>query len=655
VKAALLAGALAAAPLVTTALPATPAAAATAQAKVVIVAIPDLRWADLEVMPRLTAWASTAAAGELSTKTSTGTPRCSDGSLTFAAGDRANADRAFEPCAMTPAGFVAMRAVNLASKFSADPGAFGQALVGAGVSRAAVGLEASALLADNRGHVPQATDLRAAVDSADVVAILDNEMYDAPAVIRPAAAASLDRILAQQLAQIPASTTVMVAGTSDGAVTRMHLHVLLIRGPGWRHVALRSPSTRLPYVQLRDLAPTVLSLLHVPIPSVMVGRPAYQTNAAVKSALHYADDDDHAVTAREVGQGVRAVFAYAAIVVLGLLLLAHRRRTVGRAAVVLGTIAVGAPACSFLVQVLPWWRWNSWIYGLLVAAGGVVVGLACVLARRRNTALALIVGPAFTAVVLLVDQLTGAHLQLSAPLGDNPIVAGRFHGMGNTDFALMCTSVVLCAAVAAGALRRAGRQRVALAVAAGLCLVAIVIDAAPTIGDDFGGLLAMGPTAVLLVALLAGMRLTWWRVIAAVVVAAVVAVGVALIDYARPADRQTHVGRFVGEVLHGGASDTLHRKFDASIASFKNVALSCLVVVVIVVVVVARRRVAETLRRVDGLTEAAVALVVLAVLGTFLNDSGVVVGGTVLLLTLFATAASGLMKTGNDGTGGSPP
>lgn len=654
-KAALLAAALAAAPIVSAAAPATAASAETSQAKVVIIAVPDLRWADLEFMPRLQGWAADAAAAELSTKTANGIPRCTDGSLTFSAGDRANADAVLEPCTLSQADFLAQRAANLTGKFSADPGAFGQALSDAGISRAAVGPAARTLLADKQGRVPEIADLRTAVDSAEVVAILDDDLYEGPPQIRPAAEASLDTTLAQQLAEIPASTTVMIAGISDGARTRMHLHVLLIRGPGWQHVALRSPSTRVPYVQLRDLAPTILTMLHVPIPSEMVGRPAYETNASVRSAAHYADDDDHAVTARGVGQRIRAVFAYAAIVVLALLFLARRKRLGGRAALLLGTLAVGTPACSFLVQVLPWWRWNSWFYGVLVLVGGAVVGVGCWLARRRSTTLALVVGPAFTAVVLIVDQFTGAHLQLSAPLGDNPIVAGRFHGMGNTDFALMCTSVLLCAAVAAGALRRAGRQRLALVVAAALCLLAIVVDAAPTIGDDFGGLLAMGPAAALLVALLAGVRLTWFRALAAVFGAAVVAVGVALIDYARPADKQTHVGRFVGEVLHGGASGTLHRKFDASLLSFKNVALSCLVGITLIAVIAARRQVGEALRRIDGLTEAATALVVLAVLGTFLNDSGVVVGGTVVLLALFAAASSGLIATGNDETGGSPP
>jgi hypothetical protein len=654
-----LVAALAAGPVATAAAPvasaASPTSPTTSAARVVIVAIPDLRWVDLESMPRLRAWSQQAAVAELSVKTANGTPRCADGSLTFAAGNRANVDREFEGCQHSPAELVALREENLTGKFGADTTAFGQALADAGISRAAVGTEATALIADNTGHVPQ-QDLQTALAESQVVAVFDNELYDAAADdLRPSAAHSLDGILAEQLAAVPPDATVMVAGTSDGAQTRMHLHTLLIRGPGWSHVALRSPSTRAPYVQLRDLAPTVLQQLDVPIPDSMVGRPAYETDVAVKSLASYIDDDDHAVTARDVGRRVRAVFAYAAVAVIALFALAWWRPAAGRFAIGLGSIAVATPMCSFLVQVLPWWRWNSWLYGVLVLAGGVVIGLACWLARRRSTALALTVGPAVTAAVLIVDQLTGAHLQLSAPMGDNPIIAGRFHGMGNTDFALMCASIVFCAGVAAGALRAQGRRTTGLVVAVVLCAIAIVVDAAPMIGDDFGGVISMGPTAALLIALLAGMRLTWRRAIAGLLGAAVLAVGVALLDYARPADSQTHVGRFVGQVLHGGAGRVVHRKFDASLQSFRSIALSVLVLIVIVVVVFARGQVADLLRRIDGLTEAAIALAVLAVLGTFLNDSGVVVGGTVALLAVLTAGAAGLVPARNDGSGGSPP
>src|SRR5437588_2887991 len=59
-------------------------------ARVVVIAVPDLRWVDVEAMPNLQAWAGTAAAGELSVRTVSGTPRCADGEVTFNAGERAD-------------------------------------------------------------------------------------------------------------------------------------------------------------------------------------------------------------------------------------------------------------------------------------------------------------------------------------------------------------------------------------------------------------------------------------------------------------------------------------------------------------------------------------------------------------------------------------
>ncbi len=99
------------------------------------------------------------------------------------------------------------------------------------------------------------------------------------------------------------------------------------------------------------------------------------------------------------------------------------------------------------------------------------------------------------------------------------------------------------------------------------------------------------------------------------------AVAVALADYARPAADQTHVGRFVGQVLHGGAGPVVHRKINASLGSFGNAALTSLVIVTIAAAVTFSPGLVRALRRVPGLLPGAVATAVLAVLGTFLNDS----------------------------------
>src|SRR5206468_651901 len=160
---------------------------------------------------------------------------------------------------------------------------------------------------------------------------------------------------------------------------------------------------------------------------------------------------------------------------------------------------------------------------------------------------------------------------LASPLGDNPLVAGRFHGMGNIDFGLTMACVLLVAAVVATGWRD---RRRAAALVAGLCLAAIVIDGLPRFGDDIGGVVAMLPATALLVALVAGARVTVPRVVVVAVAAVAFGVGVALLDYTRPGTQQTHAGRFVGQVLHGGAWQVVHRKLDAVLASVNNPAVT---------------------------------------------------------------------------------
>jgi hypothetical protein len=98
---------------------------------------------------------------------------------------------------------------------------------------------------------------------------------------------------------------------------------------------------------------------------------------------------------------------------------------------------------------------------------------------------------------------------------------------------------------------------------------------------------------------------------------------VALADYARPATHQSHVGRFVGQVLHGGAGTEVHRKLNAALASFGPTVGTFVVVVVILTAVVSWPRLRAAMRDLPGLSAAAIAATVTAVLGVCLNDSGV--------------------------------
>jgi hypothetical protein len=125
----------------------------------------------------------------------------------------------------------------------------------------------------------------------------------------------------------------------------------------------------------------------------------------------------------------------------------------------------------------------------------------------------------------------------------------------------------------------------------------------------------------------------------------VVAVGVATADYSRPATDQTHVGRFVGQVLHGGASTEVHRKLDAAIASIGWTIGTFVVVVAVVLAILTRTRIRSALSASSGATAGAVAVTILAVLGAALNDSGITVAAMAAIVAVSALYGGGLGAT----------
>src|SRR5262249_41986590 len=152
------------------------------------------------------------------------------------------------------------------------------------------------------------------------------------------------------------------------------------------------------------------------------------------------------------------------------------------------------------------------VYAVIVVGAAVVITVvASVVASRKGAVYAAIVPLAATLIALVCDQLTGAHLQLSAPLGDNPIVAGRFSGVGNLDFSEIATSGLMLAGLVGGMI--GGRRGVLTgAVIAG---IAVVVDGAPQLGDDIGGVFSLVPGAIVLVALLLKWKITLRRALLA--------------------------------------------------------------------------------------------------------------------------------------------
>lgn len=600
---------------------------------VVLVAVPGLRWSDVADMPNLQHFIAGSSVGELSVKTAGGVTRCAAGILAVGAGNRTG-----DPdgnCPIPSSSWPTLQHTNGTSKYKTTIGLLGTTLQKAGVTTIAVGPLAAPMLADEDGTLPtQVPTVAAAVAAAEqasngaVVATIDPGMYYmTPDEDRAPKARAVDTSLGATLAALPKAVTVIVAGISDIAAGKAHLHLLAISGPGWPHDELRSSAAgRAPYVQLIDLTPTILAAEGIAVPSVVVGRPMQQSGKAAESAAKYADDDRHAYDQRSLGQRAYLTLGIAIIALMLLTLLPMRSAHVS--ARWLARVLAPAPMLVFLGNAFPWWRWGQPIYAVIVVGMALAVAVVATIAARRDPVYAAVVPLAATLLVLVVDQLTGAQLQLSAPLGDNPIVAGRFSGVGNLDFAEIATAALLLAGLVGG---KIGGRRGVIAGAA-IALVAVVVDGAPQLGDDIGGVFSLVPGAIVVVALLMKTRITWRRALVAIGVTVVVAIGVALADYSRPATSQSHVGRFVGQVLHGGAGAEVHRKLDAALSTFGLTVGTFVAVVAIATGIAAHRRIASALRSTPGLMAGAVAATVTAVLGVALNDSGIPIAAMAVMV-----------------------
>jgi hypothetical protein len=232
-----------------------------------------------------------------------------------------------------------------------------------------------------------------------------------------------------------------------------------------------------------------------------------------------------------------------------------------------------------------------------------------------------------TALVIVADAATGSPLSLDAPFADDPIVAGRFHGIGNVAFALLgAGTLLLAAALAAG--RRPAR---AAATVLGLGALAVVVDGLPALGDDLGGVLALLPAVAVLALAVSRLRVSARHAVAVVTATVAATAGFALYDHSRPAAERTHLGRFVGQLADGGAWAVVRRKLDSSLSTVTGGWPRWIVLGWVVLAVAAwlwhrrgRLRVPAGLdRRTAGGLLAA--LLVLGLLGAALNDSGLTV------------------------------
>jgi hypothetical protein len=268
----------------------------------------------------------------------------------------------------------------------------------------------------------------------------------------------------------------------------------------------------------------------------------------------------------------------------------------------------------------------------LLAVDALIVGLAVRSRRHPLSPLAWIC--AATIAVLTVDVATGARLQLSSFLGySGPYTAGRFSGFGNTAFAALASSAIV---VAAFHLHRAARRSEALVTVACLLSLVLLIDGAPWLGSDVGGILTLVPVFGLAFVAMTGRRLSWRTVLVAAAVTTA-ALGIAVgVDVLRPPDARTHLGQLAVRVGEEGLDPmvtTIARKLEGSLRTFESPWSWAIPVIALygLYLLLRGRRLPPLLTGRSTLRVGAIAMVAVGLLGCLVNDSGVVVPAVVFV------------------------
>jgi hypothetical protein len=455
--------------------------------------------------------------------------------------------------------------------------------------------------------------------------------------LRNAALVRTDALVGHLLERVDLAKDAVLVVAPYHSSAGVHLTVTGVHAPGVTPGLLRSASTRRAgFVEIVDVAPTILDLAGVDRPDSMEGRPFERTARGAATGERRAHDllvINRSAKFRDhmVGQVATIFVVLQGLLLVAALVSARRRPVVRRLVGVAALGLLGFLPATYLAGLIQFYRWTDLAYWGFLAAVSIGIGVGAEAVGRRNRLDPLLLALGVIYGLLVVDMLVGAPLQLNTVFGYSPTVGGRFAGMGNLAYGQFAGAAFLIAGLL---LRRLTGRRIAVPAALGVLGLAIIIDGSPMWGSDVGGVLAFVPAIGVTASIVSGRRIRVRS--AAIWGAATLAVisAFAALDLSRPADQRTHLGRLVESMSHHGLSSlttVVTRKLAANLSVLTSTVWTVMVPIALCFVVFlvwklpgSARSIRETLPEVLG------ALAVVGFLGFALNDSGIAVPGVML-------------------------
>jgi len=671
----------------------------TAGTPLVVIGTAGLRWQDVDRTATPTLWAMVrdgAVVGGVAPGVTSTDRRCaSAGWLALSAGRSVitgtRVPGGFEclPWAATQdastgggdvSGWDALVAAQRGSAYDPHPGVLGDTLAGAGVCRTAVGPGAALALASSDGTVARYRTLDAALtDPADAfscpVTVVDAGAAPyAPASLvgvptdlaapppttdgqdRDAALLALDATVRRVLAAAPSDATVLLVDVGNPGAGAPWLGVGAVEaGTGLGVRYLSSPSTRWEGVaRLLDVPTTILASQGLGNPADFSGatldaagaRPA--DVSTVVDGLADLTTRDHAL--RGLSGWLTGTPMTLALLLLGgawLLgpVLAGRRgsATASRALDAVLGLLTALPIGLYLMTTWVWWRAPDPGVAMWLAMAGAtltVAGMSALAACRPVWSAAAVVS-VITFGVLTMDALLGTPLHRGSPLGPSPTLGGRYYGFGNPTYSIYVVAALVTAAAIGWWLRERGHRVVGMVAAGAIGMVALLVDLLPGLGADVGGGLVLLPAAAMVVLAVGGIRVTWTRAGLIGVAGVLLVAGIGVLDWMRPADQRSHLGRFVQSVIDGTAWETISRKAGYAAATLTTGPVAWITVAVVVgavVIVWSSRLRPAWLTRLEGrwpvVRPLIIGLLIAAIGGSLVNDYGTRIATVLLALAV---------------------
>lgn len=247
-----------------------------------------------------------------------------------------------------------------------------------------------------------------------------------------------------------------------------------------------------------------------------------------------------------------------------------------------------------------------------------------------------------TSFAIIADLLTGASLIISSPLGYDGMVGARYYGLGNEFSGILMGSTLL--GLAALAQRGQFNQQAKLwKIIFALYLFGVtVVLFTPQLGADAGGVITASISFIYFMFLMCGKEMTTRRVV--LICSAVLSIlfGGAVTDHFINGAAQSHIGLAMWQVIQGGWAEALHIIERKLLMNWKLMQFSVWSKVLLATIAGLTfftyypKGIFRTIEREHiYIFKGVKAIILAAIVGFIVNDSGVVQAATTVIYVIF--------------------